>query len=114
MTKAKVVRTPKEKYEYWMTQLERQIFKFQAAVEAKEFDLAAKLWENLGHSMPLNTFDFAPEGMFSLKEALFHYYKGANHDPKFRDFFQNTFGECFYTQKGFQYAGRSRSVHRRF
>ena len=92
MTKAKVVRTPEEKYEYWMTQLERQILKFEAAVDAKEFDLAAKMWENLGGGMPLDTFDFAPEGKYSLIDALYHYNKAAIQDSKFRDFFQHILG----------------------
>jgi hypothetical protein len=80
--------TNEEKYEYYITELQKQIGVFEIAVEHINFAAAQRLWNELGKGLPVEDFGFAPKDKFSLREALFYYEKDTLRDPvKFGDFF---------------------------
>jgi hypothetical protein len=79
--------TNEEKYEYYVSELEKQIGVFETTVEHKDFVSARRLWSELGQGLPIHDFHFAPKGKLSLQGILLYYEKDALRDPvKFGDF----------------------------
>jgi hypothetical protein len=80
-------KTNEEKYEYYVSELEKQIGVFEITVEHKDFVLARRLWSELGKGLPIHEFHFAPKDKLSLHGILFSYEKDALRDPvTFGDF----------------------------
>jgi len=80
--------SPEEKYEYYITELQKQIDVFEITVEHRDFATALRLWNDLGKGLPIDRFHFAPKDKLSLREAIFYYEKDALRDPvTFGDFF---------------------------
>jgi hypothetical protein len=80
--------TNEEKYEYYVSELKRNIGVFEITVEHRDFVLARLLWSGLGKGLPIHEFHFAPKDKLSLHGILFYYMKDAFRDPvKFGDFF---------------------------
>jgi hypothetical protein len=64
--------TNEEKYEYYVSELEKQIGVFETTVEHKDFVSARRLWSELGKGLPIH---------------VLYYEKDVLRDPvKFGDF----------------------------
>ena len=73
--------TNEEKYEYHVSELEKQIGVFETTVEHKDSVSTRRLWSELGEGLPIHDSHFAPKGKLSLQGILLYYEKDVLRDP---------------------------------